>query len=215
MRKEVHKFCRVCHLRINLAVLRRNQKTCQSINHETIYFIHSVLEIERADRFVHEAVMKNNSLKYRPRVQLKLFSSFDEPFNEHLAHLGNVGKLATGADCYLLGYTRGAPRAGPRSCTRRRLCARFLSSGSSTGSSGSRCEAPEIPSRQIQRSIDMLRRTYLREEDATFATVCNAFVPKQVRVGTGVGSQSGDALSNLPFLALILILWRLRRRSLR
>ena len=61
----------------------------------------------------------------------------------------------------------------------------------------------------------MLRRTYLREEDATFATVCNAFVPKQVRVGTGVGSQSGDALSNLPFLALILILWRLRWRSLR
>ena len=84
----------MCHLCVNLAILGSDQETCQSINHETIYFIHSVLEIERANRFVHEAIMQNNSLKDCPCVQLKLLTSFYEPLNEHFAHLGNKGRVS-------------------------------------------------------------------------------------------------------------------------
>ena len=83
------------HLSVNLAILRRNEQEGEGVDHESVDFIHTVLEIQWLFRLVHESIMEYNCLKYCPRLQLQLLASLDQPLNQHLAHLkGEMNRLA-------------------------------------------------------------------------------------------------------------------------
>ena len=75
------------HLSVNLAILRRNEQEGEGVDHESVDFIHTVLEIQWLFRLVHESIMEHNCLEDCPRLQLELLATLDQPLYQHLAHL--------------------------------------------------------------------------------------------------------------------------------
>ena len=66
--KQVHKFGRVGQLGVDLIIFSRNEETCQRVDHKSVNFIHSVLEIQGLIRLMHESVVQNYRLEYSPSV---------------------------------------------------------------------------------------------------------------------------------------------------
>lgn len=75
------------HLSVNLAILGRNKEAREGVDHESVDFIHTVLEIQWLFRLVHESIMEHNCLEDCPRLEPELLATLDQPLYQHLAHL--------------------------------------------------------------------------------------------------------------------------------
>ena len=75
------------HLGVDFAIFGGDKKTGESIYHESIDFIHTVLKVEGTVRLTHIPIVQDNGLEDGACGQLELFTPFNEPFDQHLAHL--------------------------------------------------------------------------------------------------------------------------------
>ena len=175
MREQVHEFCRVGHLCVDLQVFGGNEKAGKRVDHEAVDFIHTVLEVKWPQRLVHEAVMQHNGLEDCPCLQLKLLTTFDEPLNEHFAHLVVLRVDGHGNHIHALSVDRAQDFCHRKNALETHVFVAEYAHASLNKTQLRLC---------LLRMHREILSTYLGEEDAALATVSHALVAKQARVRT-------------------------------